>query len=565
MLSLLCSPLACSLLGEIASRNGAGKKLTFDVQFDDGDFLPGVDCRHVESVKAALDAGEMDPAEPGSRQTLSLLDLHSQRCKTCAMCVKDDCGRCRACKSNADVSSPRRQTCLMKVSLYRLLICPALIMESFLTCRHCFVLVQMCKRKKPEEKMQHITGLPSVWHYYFTPAVSPKRKSSSRLLASLHPDSLLHVVVGDVSYDCLAEALEDRGYSPKKQVNEIVREFYEKQLGIPLRRQCKNHCLVGKGWYAEWIDAREQRREIFGEITECWESLFDDSEELAFTVRYDDRMRSWARQMSEETGLIIPKESEISERRAWGGFEAFKQTMVHMDPDADEATENAVPFHHKWIVPGTRFQETPDVHAAGGEQSLPHLVMVVGGYELRFEAKQSKISKDAGLGLFVSISRLLSSNSPSDSFFELEAGDLIDLGPYAPLLDTDCKLEEVVTMKNFLDRWYAEGWSFAKGPKCASTTFDLFDITKDDTGALNDAAVKNILVYANESDGKKEVPTLFCQYDAEGSVHYLLGHSEEDQGPLKIPLEKELELKVSSTVGVGHSLLALHFCTQQLD
>jgi len=407
----------------------------------------------------------------------------------------------------------------------------------------------MCLLKKPEEKMQRITGLPSVWQYYFTHhTVAPRQKSTSDLLA-LHPDALLRVVVGDQSYDCLEEALEDRGYSPKKKV-EIVKEFYEELLGIPLRQQRRNHCLIGKEYYAAWIDAREQRREIFGNITECWESLFDEEEDLTFTVRYDDSIHSGTLQVSEETGLVVPKSSELSEQRAWGGCEAFRNTMLDTDSDTDSASGNTTPFHHKWILPCTRFKEAPDDHASG-EQSLCRLVMVVGDYELHFEAKQSTISKDAGLGLFIYITRILSYNQPpAGSFFELKAGDLIDLGPYAPLHVSDCKLEQVVTMKNFLDNWFAEGWSFAKQAKSNNDDFDLFDITKDEKGELSDAAAENILVFANESDGKGEIPTLFCEYDAEGSIHYLLGHSEEDYGPLKIPLEEECELKVRSRVAV---------------
>jgi len=91
------------------------KNITFAVKFDDGDFK----IKQVELAKKTSDR-EDTPSTDNSRESLDLLDLHAQRCKTCVMCVKEDCGRCRACKSNADVSLPRRQACLMKVSLKRL-------------------------------------------------------------------------------------------------------------------------------------------------------------------------------------------------------------------------------------------------------------------------------------------------------------------------------------------------------------------------------------------------------------------------------------------------------------
>ena len=101
--------------GQIAAKNCAGSTTTYAVQFDDGDFLPRIESHFVYSVKAAVHAGETPPAHLGnSPEYLGLLDLHSQRCKTCAMCVKVDCGRCRVCRSNAETTSPRRQACLLK-------------------------------------------------------------------------------------------------------------------------------------------------------------------------------------------------------------------------------------------------------------------------------------------------------------------------------------------------------------------------------------------------------------------------------------------------------------------
>lgn len=390
----------------------------------------------------------------------------------------------------------------------------------------------MCLGKNPKEKMQRIKGLPHTWRFYFTNRIAT-RQSSSELLA-LHPDSLLHVVVGDNTYDCLQEALEECGY-PAKKVNEVVKGFYEEQLGIPLRRQCK-HDLVGNGYYEEWMDARGQRREIFGKITDCWENLLEkDDKTLHFRIQYNEEMRSSVQETS-ETVLTVSQSREYPEERAWGGFLAYKSKTLGGDAAAMIEPENP-PFHCRWIV-GTRFKEARSAQTAGAN-SLPPLVLFVGGYKLRFEAKKSRI-KNAGLGLFVHISKL-SGESPPGSFFEIPAGQLIDLGPYAPLLKEECKLQEVIVMKNFLDRYIAEGWSFDKDED-SNNEFDLFDITRHD--ALNPAATENIIVYANEPVGE-EVPSIVCKFDAEGAIHYLLGHDEQHPTPLRIPLNKDVETTAS--------------------
>jgi len=104
--------------GEIASIN-EGASRSYDVQFDDGDFLPNIEPANIVSEKVAADQGVPLPPPIGVKASLALLDLHAQRCKECAMCTKEDCGCCRVCKNNACESSPRKEACLMKVCCSR--------------------------------------------------------------------------------------------------------------------------------------------------------------------------------------------------------------------------------------------------------------------------------------------------------------------------------------------------------------------------------------------------------------------------------------------------------------
>ena len=106
---------------------------------------------------------------------------------------------------------------------------------------------------------------------------------------------------------------------------------------------------------------------------------------------------------------------------------------------------------------------------------------------------------------------------------------------------------------------FAESYSFAKAA-CDKNDFDLFDVTQDDRPALTKSAAENLLVFANESDGKTEVPSLVCRYDAEGSIHYLMGHDDEDRGPLVIPMDKDFELKVYLMFSSLLSFVNCHRC-----
>ena len=380
-----------------------------------------------------------------------------------------------------------------------------------------------------KQKSQNIPGLPRIWRFYFT-ANKPDHDSGKQThLTMLHPESLLHVMVGNRSFDCLEKALENRGYA-RYVVMKTVRDFYETHLGIPLR--CPhNHELVGQPYYTEWIDSNGKRRELYGMISACWKDPYKSYDNLTFTVHYDETIRNWASRLA-TTMLPIPKCRNLTEELTWCGHVAWRKTQITNVEDRIRLPS----FLVSWIIPGTRLKEF-DRGAA-----LPHIQMVVGGFHLCLFAKSSGIPH-AGRGLFVRVANQQADSNHSNSVFQLPAGQLIDLGVYAPCTNEECKNEQVMVMKNFLMQDFAESYSFAKagGDK---NDFGVFDVTQDDRPALTQSAAENLLVFANESDGKAEVPSLVCRYDAEGAIHYLMGHDEENTGPLIIPMNQNFELKV---------------------
>jgi hypothetical protein len=156
------------------------------------------------------------------------------------------------------------------------------------------------------------------------------------------------------------------------------------------------------------------------------------------------------------------------------------------------------------------------------ESEFPSIVMITRGFRLEFIAKTSSIP-NAGLGLWVRCtvaSKLVTNGAPC---LELDPGEGVDLGCYAPMDNRDRKSEHVNLVKTFVHNWECESWLFEMGSHCNHG--DIFDITDDLTGDLHEVSRKNILVYANETDGK-ETATLYSEHDPEGSVHYYVGHRE---------------------------------------
>jgi 4-amino-4-deoxy-L-arabinose transferase-like glycosyltransferase len=76
--------------------------------------------------------------------------------------------------------------------------------------------------------------------------------------------------------------------------------------------------------------------------------------------------------------------------------------------------------------------------------------------ETSFFVKQSTIRK-AGLGCFVRCTELSKSRN---SKFDVQLGELLDVGVYAPLRDEDKKTTTIFNLKNFVHSYAPEEWVF---------------------------------------------------------------------------------------------------------
>jgi hypothetical protein len=104
-------------------------KIYFPVDGDRLEGLPRMEVmsreEYYNSMKALPKPGCYNvPAEsielisaPGSVSFVSksLSTLRSNRCRTCVMCLKDDCGKCQSCVENKKNTRPTKLLCLKKV------------------------------------------------------------------------------------------------------------------------------------------------------------------------------------------------------------------------------------------------------------------------------------------------------------------------------------------------------------------------------------------------------------------------------------------------------------------
>ena len=86
----------------------------------------------------------------------------------------------------------------------------------------------------------------------------------------------------------------------------------------------------------------------------------------------------------------------------------------------------------------------------------PEVTVQFREWKLVFFVKQSTIRK-AGLGCFVRCTELSKSRN---SKFDMQLGELLDVGVYAPLRDEDKKTTTIFKLKNFVHSYAPEEWVF---------------------------------------------------------------------------------------------------------
>ena len=314
----------------------------------------------------------------------------------------------------------------------------------------------------------------------------------------------------------------------------VIKTFPFTKESVQLLRPEKGHELIDKGFFREWNNVHGRRLEVYGVITKCWQG-FVNEKDLLFTVEY-------VYQVGRDG---IPKaDNNVSEPDAWGGFIALQ----HKIGDTQQIPPNP-PFHLNWIVPATPAAVAGTPAAIVGTL-YPTLVTSVNGFELRFNVAKSSIP-NAGLGLWMTCKEI--ARQPMQTKFVLQAGELVCIWTYGPLQVEDLKSKVVFSLKNFIHLGSPSRWSFER----TSHEGGYIDVTDDWSGDLHNEANNNLVAvaFANEVNGKGEVPNVCALSDPSGAMQYLLGHRDKSHGVLEIPVNTPTELKVRQSDPALYGLL----------
>lgn len=187
-----------------------------------------------------------------------------------------------------------------------------------------------------------------------------------------------------------------------------------------------------------------------------------------------------------------------------------------------------------WVVPNWRNE---DQVVVANDERLPRLTLIVRGYRLELNVKQSTIP-NAGYGVFLKCTSLMKrpGGLPMGPF-ELKAGELLDLGVYGPLRPSDAKRKAVFLAKDFIFSHKCEEWAFE------GDLGNQIDITDDVTGDIHEEAKSHILAYVNENSNMDRV-CVRAEHDAEGSVHYLLGCHHQSQESFYVQVDDDNETEI---------------------
>lgn len=363
----------------------------------------------------------------------------------------------------------------------------------------------MCCEFDIEKKAQVVSDGPlDGWRF----VCCTKLPDSVRKKAPLHPE-LVDIAVLSPSGRFFrgAEAVPALARFPKREQHKIVVDFYRDEFGVDVTTENPDHVLVGKIFARRWIDAQNQSQVVYGKVTKC--KCYKSN--VMFMFEYDELSRQLTNRAGSVYGNAVPEVELVAERVAWGSCIMAQEMGLVGSDDVQHPNKNCL----KWIVPEYARNE-PD------HQPYQKKTLVVKGFALDLIAKKSGIP-NAGLGLWISCRCLV---GRPRSVFELKPAEMVDLGVYAPLRIEDRKSDAISLSKAFLHSWMPEGFNFDSAPHERSGRCQVLDLTDDYTGGLHAEALRQVLPYVNETDGRSEKSSILAEHDPSGAVHYLLGNLE---------------------------------------
>jgi hypothetical protein len=379
----------------------------------------------------------------------------------------------------------------------------------------------MCVNIPEVGKRQPALGFPEGWSFFF-------EEMDAAANPEIHPDLLgLRLISSKgVRYQSVGAAVNCHQRVFENKLKELKKTFYQ-HIGASLLKEIDPHPLLGLGYCQEWVNVKGTKTAIYGSITKVEKD--DVNEEEKSTVAYTDKSRNWVNSAHTGCGrLHVPKSRTIDGSAASGGC---LQYLV-MQRACTKKLLYQAPFYTKWLTPNLYQREmvrTRDLSEDTPQSTLPRLTITHGPFELTFTVKTSTIP-NAGYGVFLSVEPLVKV-ADAPTHFELQPGELMDFGVCTPFQTEDMRSDHEFLIKNFIHRFKCEKYSFKTGEDGYN-----FDITDDClTGKLHVDARRHIPPFVNEiSSERHQVSTVHAMYDCAGAMHFLLGHAERANGPLRI-------------------------------
>ena len=323
--------------------------------------------------------------------------------------------------------------------------------------------------------------MPDLSGWYFVSA--EPREIDGRLMtveAALH-DDLTCIYLYNEQMNTRIRGLESAPelvHFEKEERDKKVQEFYESFFGVHLSTPVDDHVLLKRGFCQEWLGAKDQVIAIYGTIVACKKDFCTG--ELRFTVEFHEASQKLANLMLADIEMSIPRQKEMHEPMAWGGCLLFDERVLSRNIGVHTLDLNQVPnLARKWIAP--RSVEMQFVHSINADtlesnngRPLPRRILTIRGFKFVLEVAKSVIP-GAGLGVFASCLPLF--EHESKIYFELRAGEMLDLGVYAPLRASDKKPDYTAMLKNFLLEWKSQVSKNENLGFCTSIPATQFDFS----------------------------------------------------------------------------------------
>ena len=379
------------------------------------------------------------------------------------------------------------------------------------------------------DRRQPADGLPRGWSFIFD--------DGDKDNAEIHPDvrGLKIISSSNMKYSSV-EAAINRHTKQLENVMERKQIFY-RQIGAHLLEEDKMHPLLRKGYCREWINLDGTKQTMYGRITKVVMDKADDKKKL--TVTYVKKNVDLVNSVPNASGCIYaPMSDTVCEKMAWGGCLLYQKKMGGRK--VNWLPLDLAPFHTTWIVPEMYRCELVHNRDQNSVVSLPRVTIYHAGFELTFNVRTSTIP-NAGYGVFLSCRHIMPDSEEGSTNFELNPGELLDFGVYAPYRLEDKRNDHEFLLKSFIHGFKCESYSFETNDPNHEY---VFDITDDITGDPHSMALRHVPPYVNEYSSDV-VPVVNARHDVEGALHYLLGHSEERDGSFRFPADgREQEIFV---------------------